>query len=183
MSKDARICQAALGLLLKAVLLAARWAGHIRRRSLELGAADSGSDARPNPRRSELLALRERIRQLESQVAIMRRQLRARAVRKRYTLRERLSILWHLETFQVPRRKVHEVFGIARSTLYRWLRGIEEQASPKKLPSSMASRTPHEIAEWVWDLAMANARWGRTRIALQLRCLKEIGRASCRERV
>jgi hypothetical protein len=35
----------------------------------------------------------------------------------RYTLRERLFILCHMQTFRIPRRRVTEYFAIARSVI------------------------------------------------------------------
>ena len=85
----------------------------------------------------------------------------------RYTLRERLLILWHMETFQIPRCRVTEYFAIARSTLYRWLHKIEDQQQC----STSANKTPMEIASLVWEITKSNVSWGRIRIANQLALL------------
>ena len=81
---------------------------------------------------------------------------------------ERLHVLWFMAYFQIPRRQVSECFGIARSTLYRWLRRIEDASPALSLPHN---RTPAEIASLVWGIALANAQWGRVRIANQLALL------------
>jgi transposase InsO family protein len=175
MESDPKLVPQVMGLLVKSVLLAARWAGEIRRQLLVV-LANSGIPGTS----TEVLALREQIRQLESQVAILRRQLRTRAVKKHYTLRERLDILWHLETFQIPRRRVTEVFGIARSTLYRWLQRIEDVTSTATLPPN---KTPEDLARWVWDIATANAQWGRDRIGHQLLLLEVFLAASTVRRI
>jgi DNA invertase Pin-like site-specific DNA recombinase len=65
--------------------------------------------------------------QLEMQVSILQKHLRKKGSKPRYEVRERLLILWHLEAFQIPRRKVFRHFGIARSTFYRWVHKIEDQ--------------------------------------------------------
>jgi transposase-like protein len=67
-------------------------------------------------------------------------------------VQERLLILWHIEAFQIPRRKVSRYFGIARSTLYRWLHKIEDQ-KPTDAPTN---KTPTEIASLVWEITKAN---------------------------
>ena len=72
-----------------------------------------------------------------------------------------------METFQIPRRRVTEYFGIARSTLYRWLHKIEDQQQS----SSPANKTPMEIASLVWEITKSNVSWGRIRIANQLALL------------
>jgi transposase InsO family protein len=101
------------------------------------------------------------------QVSILQKHLNKKGKNPRYTVRERLLILWHMEAFQIPRRKVSRYFGIARSTLYRWLHKIEDQ-EPSGTP---ANKTPAEIASLVWEITKANLSWGRIRIANQLKLL------------
>jgi DNA invertase Pin-like site-specific DNA recombinase len=95
----------------------------------------------------EILFLKDRVYQLEMQLSILQKHLHRKGQSPRYTVRERLLILWHVEAFQVPRRKVSRYFGIARSTLYRWLHQIEEQEAS----GAPANRTPAEIATLVWE--------------------------------
>ncbi len=83
----------------------------------------------------------------------------------RYNLSERLHVLWFMELFQIPRRRVSDYFGIARSTLYRWLHKIDDAAPA---PSPPPNRTAADIAAVVWEIARANMAWGRHRIANQL---------------
>jgi hypothetical protein len=68
-----------------------------------------------------------------------------------------------METFQIPRRRVSEYFGLARSTLYRWLHKIEDQQQT----SIPANKTPMEIASLIWEITKSNINWGRIRIANQ----------------
>ncbi|MBN2496021.1 MAG: hypothetical protein JXR96_15620, partial [Deltaproteobacteria bacterium] len=164
----------ALSLIVKAAVLEARWAGSVRRMAAE------SSCRRSDDRGREILMLRERVRELESRNAILRQQLRRRQGRPRYTLRERLQIIWFMEYFQIPRRKVFETFGVARSSLYRWLRRIEDQASASVEP---ANKTLAEIANLVWEVARANVSWGRKRIAHQFRALKVFIAASTVRRI
>ena len=77
-------------------------------------------------------------------------------------------IIFHLTYFDVPRRRVTECFGVARSTFYRWLEAID--GSRKGLRQAW-NRTAADIAALVWDVVRANAHWGRVRIANQLRLL------------
>jgi putative transposase len=125
--------------------------------------AAKGTDAKAK----EILFLKDRIYQLEMQLSILRKQLNKKGKNPRYTVREKLLILWHMEAFQIPRRKVSRYFGIARSTLYRWLHKIEDQ-KPSGIP---ANKTPAEIALLVWEITKANLGWGRIRIANQLKLL------------
>ena len=115
----------------------------------------------------EILFLRDKVNQLQLQIAILQKGLQKNNTNKRYTLREKLFILCYMETFQVARPRVTEHLGIARSTLYRWLHRIEEK-SRAVMP---ANKTPAEIAALVWDITKANVNWGRVRVANQLALL------------
>ena len=159
MNNSLDIISYAASLMVKAALLAARFAGRVRKRSLKrLTAMDADAKAR------EILFLNDRVSQLEMQVSILQKHLHKKGTKPRYTVRERLLILWHIEAFQISRRKVSRYFGIARSTLYRWLHKIEDQ----KASSMPANKTPMEVAALVWEIAKANVHWGRVRISSQL---------------
>jgi len=152
MNKNLDILTHAVSLIVKATLLAARFSGRVRKRSLKrLAAMDT--DAKPK----EILFLKDKVYQLKMQVSILQKQPNKRGKNPRYTVRERLLILWQMEAFQIPKREVSQRFGIARSTLYRWLHRIEDQ-TPSITP---ANKTSMEIASLVWELTKANIHWGR----------------------
>jgi len=162
MNKNLDIITHAVSLIVKAALLAARFSGRARKRSLKrLAAMDIDTKAR------EILFLNDRVYQLEMQVSILQKHLHKKGTKPRYSVREKLLILWHVEAFQIPRRKVSRYFGIARSTLYRWLHKIEDH-KPSTTP---ANKTPTDIAMLVWEITKANVHWGRIRIANQLKLL------------
>jgi transposase InsO family protein len=162
MAEDLDVLNTAVSLLIRAALLAARFSGRLRQRSLKrLAAKDADAKAK------EILFLKDRVYQLEMQVSILQKHLNRKGQSPRYTVRERLLILWQMEAFQIPRRKVSHYFGIARSTLYRWLHKIEDQKSS----GSPVNKTPAEIATLVWEITKANISWGRIRIANQLKLL------------
>jgi len=162
MADNLDILNAAVSLLIRAALLAARFSGRVRQRSLKR-LASRNVDAKAK----EILFLKDRVYQLEMQVSILQKHLNKKGKSPRYSVHERLLILWHIEAFQIPRRKVSRYFGIARSTLYRWLHQIEEQESS----GAPANKTPAEIATLVWEITKANLSWGRIRIANQLKLL------------
>ena len=158
MTKNIEIINAAVALIIKAAILAARFSGRTRKRSLKrLAAMDI------NDKDKEIIFLRDAVDQFKTQTAILQKVLQKRC-NKRYTLRERLFIICHMETFQIPRCKVTEHLGIAKSTLYRWLHKIEEQQQSNTPPN----KTPMEIASLIWEITKANVSWGRLRIANQL---------------
>jgi len=101
----------------------------------------------------EILFLKDLVYQLEMQLSILQKRLHKQRKKPRYEVRERLLILWHMEAFQIPRRKVSRHFGIARSTFYRWLHKIQDEM-PFGTP---ANKTPTEIASLVWEIT--KAKW------------------------
>lgn len=160
MAENLDILNTAVSLLIRAALLTARFSGRVRQRYLKrLAARDTDTKAK------EILFLKDRVNQLEMQVSILQKYLDKKGKSPRYDVRERLLILWYMEAFQIPRRKVSRYFGIARSTLYRWLHKIED----RKPSGPAANQTPAEIAALVWEITKANLSWGRIRIANQLK--------------
>ena len=162
MNKNLDIINFAVSMIIKAVVIAARFSGRVRKRSLKRLAAME-VDAKDK----EILFLRDMVEQLQMQVSILQKRTKKKQKKSRHTLRERLFILWQMETYQIPRRKVTEYFGIARSTLYRWLHKIEDQQQT----SIPANKTPLEIAVLIWEITKSNIDWGRVRIANQLALL------------
>ena len=153
------ILSLALNLLARAMVQVARWAAMHRGRTLVRLAGRSEED-----KDAEIVALRERLAELQSQVEILRR-LHQPSTTRRYRLRERFLILYHMSYFDVPRRRVGQTFGVARSTFYRWLQRIDGSGPGRRVAWN---RTPAALARLVWQVAAANAHWGRVRIANQL---------------
>ncbi len=162
MTNKIEIINAAVTLIIKAALLAARFSGRARKRSLKrLSKMDI------DEKDKEIIFLRDKNYQQQMQITILQKGLKKKQTNKRYTLREKLFILCYMETFQMPRYQVKEKLGIAKSTLYRWLHKIEEQTRAR-IP---ANKTPADIAALVWEITKANASWGRVRVANQLALL------------
>ena len=92
-------CQFIINLLIRVLLWLATVASKLRR-----------------PPENELEALRQRVVELESEVAILRKRV-SKEKRHRHTWREKLLIMLHIEQFGIARHKVTEIFGIARSTI------------------------------------------------------------------
>ena len=152
----------AVTLIIKAAIIAAQFSGSVRKRSLKrLAAMDADSKDR------EILFLKDKVYQLETQVSILQKRIQKRQKKPRYALRERLLILWHIETFGIARRKVTEHLGVSRSVLYRWLHQIHDTRHTR-IP---ANKTAPEIAILIWEITKSNIDWGRVRIANQLALL------------
>ena len=160
--KELLVC--AVSLLLKAVLLAAAWAGKARRTGLESIAGMSTDE-----KDKEIVFLRDQVHQLKTQVEILQKRYHTPSKKPRYTLNERLFILWHMAFFRIPRSHVTRLFGISSSTLYRWLDWI--QGEKKDSERQAWNKTPDELAMFVWRITGDNIQWGRIRIANQPKVL------------
>ena len=115
------IVNAAVILIVKAAILAARFTGRARKRSLKrLSRMDV------DEKDKEIIFLRDKVNQQQMQITILQKGLQKKYTNKRYTLREKLFILCYMETFQMPRYRVKEKLGIAKSTLYRWIHKIQQ---------------------------------------------------------
>ena len=162
MDKNLDTATFAVSLIFKTVIIAAQYSGRIRKRSLKrLAALDIDEKDKEN------LFLKDKVYQLETQISILQKRIKKHLKKPRYTLRERLFILWHIETFEIARRKVTEHLGVSRSTLYRWLHQIDD-TSHTRIPTN---KTPLDIAIMIWEITGSNIDWGRVRIANQLALL------------
>ena len=85
--------------LIRAAIFAAHWAGIVRKHTLAKIVHMEGVE-----RDTELIFLRERARQLETQVSILQKTIKKRSKNPRYTWREKLLVLVSIEYFQIPRR-------------------------------------------------------------------------------
>ncbi|MCJ7696623.1 MAG: hypothetical protein MUO40_14525 [Anaerolineaceae bacterium] len=101
MSKNCDTITCAASFIIKAAIIAAQYSGRVRKRSLKrLAAMDI------DEKDKEILFLEDKLYQLQTQNSILLKHVNKHQNKPRYTLRERLFILWHMETFGIPRRKV-----------------------------------------------------------------------------
>lgn len=153
-------------LLVKSWVLGTRWAAQQRLLCLRQAASAPGELGQL---RAEVIALRDENRRLAEENQFLKGRLADTRSRKRYPWAQRLRIIWHLTYFNIPRRRVKEHFGVARSSLQRWLRRADkgdfvEDGRKRQSPG----RTPAEIAGLVWEMFSANPHWGRHRIAMAI---------------
>lgn len=88
------------------------WVGRSRRLGLERAAKLAGARAECQ---AENVVLRDTVEFLTERLACAERRLKAASIRKPYSLAERLHILWAIE-----------YFGVARSTVRRWLHRLQD---------------------------------------------------------
>jgi transposase InsO family protein len=161
--KKTEIIAYAVSMIMKAALLAASWPGKSRRHGLE-----SISKLPIDEKDKEIIFLWDRIYQLEIRIKIFQKQAHSSSSRSRYSLKERLFIMWYMEYFQIPRRQITKTFGIARSTLYHWLKRIDDIPNSTQCPWN---KTPEALTALVWRISKDNIDWGRVRISNQLKLL------------
>ncbi|MBI2836845.1 MAG: DDE-type integrase/transposase/recombinase [Acidobacteria bacterium] len=123
----------------------------------------------------ENIFLRDELTKSRELVAILRTQLDARKERRHLTIKERLAVLWHMEYFKIPKRQATKSFGIARSTLDRWLHDLAGRDSTGKEPTN---KTPVEVVRLVWEIACHMPMFGKVRISQQLALLSVFVSAS-----
>ena len=140
MNNNGEVIRCAVALIIKSAVVAARFSGRIRKRRLKrLAAIDI------HEKDKEILFLKDKLYQLQTQGSILQKRIKKQQKKPRYTLRGRLFILWHMETFQIPRRKIAEHLGVSRSTVYRWLHKIQDDKQVR-IP---VNKTPKEIVALV----------------------------------
>jgi putative transposase len=149
--------------------LSGRWAGRTRRLGLEQAAKAAGEGAKAQV---DNVMLRDTVEFLSDRLACAERRLQAAHIRKPYSLAERLHILWCIQYFGIPRRQIPKHFGVARSTVWRCLRRIQDGVGlcGRKCQASVA-KTSEALESLVWEMASVNPGWGRRRIALVLGAL------------
>jgi len=153
-------------LIFRSVLMGARWAREHRRLCLQQ-VAEGGEEL--GQLRAAHLRQQYIIEMQADQITALQRRLRAANIRRPYSLAERLHILWCAEYYGISRRQLPKHFGVARSTVWRWLRRLQDGIGlcGQRCRASV-NRTSEALVRLVWEIASANPQWGRRRIALTL---------------
>ena len=111
MKKQTEIIAFAVSVILKSALIAAASAGKSRRSGLE-----SNANMPIDEKDKEILFLSNHIFQRETQIKIFQKQIQSSSCKTRYNQKERLFMLWHMEYFLIPRRRVREKWSMATNT-------------------------------------------------------------------
>ena len=159
---------ASVVLIIRALAVSARWAGRSRRSSLEqlTAAAETSRIAELEAR---VAVLEDRLELGEAHIGVLESRLGEERPRKPYPLVERLRIIWLMEYFQIPQRRLKDTLGVSRSSVRRWLKGFARGKLGKgNEPKEPVNKTPREIAELIWEIFRQNPLWGRHRIAMTL---------------
>ena len=159
---------AAVGLIIRALVVSVRWAGRARRLALEQAAAAADS-SREAALEARVMVLEDMVEQRDAHIAVLQGRLGEERPRKPYPLMERLRIIWLMQYFEIPGRRLKETLGVSRSSVRRWLKGSEKGKLGKgNEPKEPVNKTPREIAELIWEIFRQNPLWGRHRTAMVL---------------
>jgi len=115
------------------------------------------------------MVLEDVVEQREAHISVLESRLGEERPRKPYPLMERLRIIWLMQYFQIPGRRLQETLGVSRSSVRRWLKRFEEGKLGKgNEPKEPVNKTPREIAQLIWGIFQQNPIRGKERIAMTL---------------
>ena len=114
--------QTAVALIVKSMVISARWAAGSRLLCLRQAASRPGREAQLQAR---IQALEDKLQQRDATIALLRKRLGQVKSRRPYTLAQRLRILWLIEYFRIPKRRVKDQLSVSRASIHRWLRAFE----------------------------------------------------------
>ena len=160
------IYEASVSLIVRAMVVSARWAARSRRLSLERACAraEAGRVAQLEAR---VMVLEDAVACRDARLEVMAKRLGEERPRGPYPLVDRLRLLWLIQYYQIPKRRVKDTFGVARSSVHRWLKAFQKGKEGGRRPAAEpVNKTPREIAELIWDIFMRNPMWGRHRMAM-----------------
>src|SRR3990172_2601229 len=163
MKSETELSTYGVQLVIKSVIVAANWVFVIASRAVFKVLDSDREDVL-----KENIVLRLKVAELEDLVTILRSQLRARSGRRRLTVKEKLLVLWHMKAFNIPKRRAKEYYGVACSTIYRWLDSVVPVDTSGKEPANI---TPKDLVAFVWKIAQSSPAFGKLKIAHQLALL------------
>ena len=159
---------ASVALIIKAMIISARWAG--RTRSVGLAEMTAAAEtSRLAALEARVVSLEDAVQLRDAHIAVLESRLGKERPRKPYPLMERLRIIWLMEYFQIAQRRLRDLLGVSRSSVRRWLKGFQEgKLGKRNEPRAPVNKTPREIADLIWQIFRQNPLWGRHRIAMTL---------------
>jgi transposase InsO family protein len=159
---------ASVALIIRALVVSARWAGRSRQSTLEEMTA-AAETSRVAELEARVATLEDIVELRDAHIEVLESRLGEKRPRKPYPLTERLRIIWLMEYFQIPHRRLEKTLGVSRSSVRRWLKAFERGSLGKRYePKEPVNKTPREIAQLIWEIFQQNPMWGKERIAMTL---------------
>jgi transposase InsO family protein len=162
------VFHASVALIIRALVVSARWAG--RRRQSTLEDMTAGAErSRVAELEAQVATLEDRLELRDAHIEVLESRLGGKRPRRPYPLMERIRIIWLMEYSQIPGRRLRETLGVSRSSVRRWLKGFEDGRLGKRSePKEPVNKTPREIPQLIWGIFQQNPMWGKERIAMTL---------------
>jgi len=159
------IYEASVSLIVRAMVVSARWAARTRALSPERACA-RGEAGRVAQLEARVMRLEDAVAFRDARLEVLERRRGEERPRRPYPLLDRLRLLWLIEYYQIPKRRVKETFGVARSSVHRWLKAFQQgKAGGRRPAAEPVNKTPREIAELIWEIFEENPYVGRNRVA------------------
>ena len=115
---------ASVVLIVRSLVVSARRAGRRRKATLDQMTA-AAEASRVAELEARVLSLEDTLELREAHIEVLESRLGEERSRKPYPLLERLRIIWLMEYFQIPRRRLKDTLGVSRSSVGRWLKAFE----------------------------------------------------------
>ena len=159
---------ASVALIIRALVVSARWAGRSRRSTLEEMTA-AAETSRVVELEARVATLEDTLELRDAHIEVLESRLGEKRPRKPYPFMERIRIIWLMEYFQIPQRRLENTLGVSRSSVRRWLKAFDRGSLGKRhQPKEPVNKTPREIAELIWGNFQQDPMWGKERIAMTL---------------
>jgi transposase len=159
---------ASVALIIRALVVSARWAGRSRRSTLEEMTA-AAETSRVVELEARVATLEDTLELGDAHIEVLESRLGEKRPRKPYPLMERIRFIWLMEYFQIPQRRLENTLGVSRSSVRRWLKAFDRGSLGKRhQPKEPVNKTPRETAELIWGSFQQDPMWGKERIAMTL---------------
>ena len=149
------IYEASVSLLVRAMVISARWAARSRRLALE-GACARAEAGRVAKLEARVLALEDAVAFRDARLEVMAKRLGEERPRRPYPLLDRLRLLWLIEYYQIPKRRVKDTFGVARSSVQRWLKAFQQGKAGGRRPAAEPANKTRTVPELISGLRRAD---------------------------
>jgi hypothetical protein len=107
---EVEVFEASVSLMVRALVVSARWASRKRRLCLQQ-ACTNAEAGRVAELEARVVMLEDAVAFRDARLEMFERRLGEERPRRPYPLVERLRLLWLIEYYQIPKRRVRETFG------------------------------------------------------------------------
>jgi len=121
----------AVALIFRALFVSARWTARLRWLALRQAAANAAS-SRLAELDARVVMLEDALEPRDAHIAVLEGWLGGKRTRRPYPPAERLRILWLMEYFQIPQRRLRRTLGVSRASVHRWIKALQDGRLDKR---------------------------------------------------